>query len=119
MLLKPVFKRPPLYQFLLIVFAGQDSFVFNPKNIFSQLGMGENNATWKRKNILHRDTMFAASSIYQGMDFILSIYFFRVLFRHSQKSGLSAFIHYMNSSIVWIILLFYYVISERTDIQTD
>jgi len=30
--------------------------------------MGENNATWQRKSILHRDTMFAASAIYKGKD---------------------------------------------------
>lgn len=30
-------------------------------------GMGENNAAWRRKTLLHRDTILAASSIYQGM----------------------------------------------------
>lgn len=30
-------------------------------------GMGENNATWQRKSVLHRDTLFAASAIYQAM----------------------------------------------------
>lgn len=29
-------------------------------------GMGENNAAWNRKTLLHRDTILAASSIYQG-----------------------------------------------------
>ena len=29
-------------------------------------GMGENNATWIRKSHLHRETMFAASAVYQG-----------------------------------------------------
>lgn len=29
-------------------------------------GMGENNAAWRRKTLLHRDTILAASSIYQG-----------------------------------------------------
>ena len=29
-------------------------------------GMGENNAAWNRKTLLHRDTIVAASSIYQG-----------------------------------------------------
>ena len=30
-------------------------------------GMGENNAAWRRKTLLRRDTILAASSIYQGM----------------------------------------------------
>lgn len=30
-------------------------------------GMGENNAAWRRKTLLHRDTILAASSIYQEM----------------------------------------------------
>jgi len=30
-------------------------------------GMGENNCTWHRKNILQRETMFAASAIYKEM----------------------------------------------------
>ncbi|CAH3133998.1 unnamed protein product [Pocillopora meandrina] len=30
-------------------------------------GMGENNAAWNRKTLLHRDTILAASSIYQDM----------------------------------------------------
>ena len=30
-------------------------------------GMGENNAAWRRKTLLHRDTILAASSIYQGI----------------------------------------------------
>ena len=30
-------------------------------------GMGENNAAWNRKTLLHRETILAASSIYQGM----------------------------------------------------
>jgi len=30
-------------------------------------GMGESNATWKRKSILHRDTMLAAAAIYKEM----------------------------------------------------
>lgn len=30
-------------------------------------GMGENNASWNRKNLLHRDTILAASSIYKEM----------------------------------------------------
>ncbi|KAJ7373129.1 NADH dehydrogenase [ubiquinone] 1 alpha subcomplex assembly factor 5 [Desmophyllum pertusum] len=30
-------------------------------------GMGENNAAWNRKTLLHRDTILAASSIYQEM----------------------------------------------------
>ena len=29
-------------------------------------GMGENNAAWNRKTLLHRDTILAASSVYQG-----------------------------------------------------
>ena len=29
-------------------------------------GMGENNAAWNRKALLHRDTIMAASSIYKG-----------------------------------------------------
>lgn len=29
-------------------------------------GMGENNASWIRKLHLHRETMFAAASIYKG-----------------------------------------------------
>lgn len=29
-------------------------------------GMGESNASWNRKTILHRDTITAASSIYNG-----------------------------------------------------
>ena len=28
--------------------------------------MGENNAAWNRKTLLHRDTILAASSIYEG-----------------------------------------------------
>jgi len=30
-------------------------------------GMGENNAAWNRKTLLHRDTILAASSVYQDM----------------------------------------------------
>jgi len=30
-------------------------------------GMGENNCTWKRKHVLNRDTMLAASAIYKEM----------------------------------------------------
>ena len=29
-------------------------------------GMGENNASWSRKPMLHRDTMAAAAAIYKG-----------------------------------------------------
>ena len=32
-------------------------------------GMGENNAAWNRKTLLHRDTILAASSVYQGKSF--------------------------------------------------
>ena len=32
-------------------------------------GMGENNAAWNRKTLLHRDTILAASSVYQGKCF--------------------------------------------------
>ena len=35
-------------------------------------GMGENNAAWNRKTLLHRDTILAASSVYQGKSFSLS-----------------------------------------------
>lgn len=29
--------------------------------------MGENNASWSRRAMLHRETMFAAAAIYQDM----------------------------------------------------
>ena len=35
-------------------------------------GMAENNASWIRKPHLHRDTLFAAASIYKGLPFLLS-----------------------------------------------
>ena len=37
-------------------------------------GMGENNAAWNRKTLLHRDTILAASSVYQGKSFFLNQY---------------------------------------------
>ena len=34
--------------------------------MFDLKGMGESNASWNRKTILHRDTITAASVIYNG-----------------------------------------------------
>ena len=34
--------------------------------MFDLKGMGESNASWNRKTILHRDTITAASAIYNG-----------------------------------------------------
>ena len=36
-------------------------------SLILSLGMAENNATWRRKNVLHRETQFAASAIYKGI----------------------------------------------------
>ena len=33
------------------------------------LGMGENNCSWTRKPMLHRDTITAAAAIYKGVNF--------------------------------------------------
>jgi len=43
-------------------------------------GMGENNAAWNRKTLLHRDTILAASSVYQGK------YFFQPVCVYKEKS---------------------------------
>ena len=40
-------------------------------------GMGENNAAWNRKTLLHRDTILAASSVYQGKTFFNQSVFIR------------------------------------------
>jgi len=46
-----------------------DEIVIDYPSIFELMedlkAMGENNATWTRKSILHRDTLFAAASIYK------------------------------------------------------
>ena len=38
--------------------------------IFCRLGMGENNAAWNRKLMLHRETLMAAAAIYKGKSFL-------------------------------------------------
>ncbi|EDV28657.1 uncharacterized protein TRIADDRAFT_18584 [Trichoplax adhaerens] len=48
-----------------------DDIIVNYPSMFELLddlkGMGESNAAWSRTNILHRDTMMAAASIYKAM----------------------------------------------------
>ena len=39
--------------------------------MFDLKGMGESNASWNRKTILHRDTITAASAIYNGKSYLL------------------------------------------------
>ena len=56
----------------LSVFAMQDTdtFTVNYPSMFELMqdlkGMGENNASWSRKSMLHRDTQMAAAAIYKG-----------------------------------------------------
>ncbi|XP_065676843.1 arginine-hydroxylase NDUFAF5, mitochondrial isoform X4 [Hydra vulgaris] len=49
----------------------QDEIIISYPSMFELMhdlkGMGENNATWTRKNILHRDSMLAAAAIYNEL----------------------------------------------------
>ena len=51
-------------------------------------GMGENNAAWNRKTLLHRDTILAASSIYKGTTNFLQSFALKNILR-------SMFVHSM------------------------
>ena len=62
--------------------------------MFDLKGMGESNASWNRKTILHRDTITAASAIYNGKShhlmkilegIVLSLFYLKGMIDHSNN----------------------------------
>ena len=59
---------------MYLLFQDTDSLIVNYPSMYELMhdlkGMGENNASWSRKGMLHRETTKRAAAIYKGKDIL-------------------------------------------------